>query len=214
MGTDRMLIEVDGLAQGLVPSHLSLGEVMGGLRTSALSRRKVLSGILLDGVPLTSEREESFAARPASEFQRLSAELKDVSDAVAEVLLGLEGALDGIAVTAAEAAGRLRVGEAGAPLIGRVIADLQFVVQAYQSARGLMEASGAPPAGAGMDADARLSEVLREILAGLAAGDMVTLGDALEHQFGPALGALHAEIRAQRAALPRSIGSDERGAAH
>jgi len=197
-----MLIKATGLPDAVSPGGATLGAVVSELRKRASRRRQVVSGILLDGEPLTPEREIEAAGRPAEEFSRLDAELAAPEDLVGRVLDGLRDAIEKIAGRAEAAAREIRGGLPARERIVEVAEGLGFVVGAMQdSGRLLALVSPEPPAP--LRTALGLETVLGEVLSALAADDAVRLSDALDHELVPALDGFESEIRALRESLPR-----------
>jgi hypothetical protein len=168
-----------------------------GLRRSAISRRQVVGAILLDGQWLSPDMEARIGGRAADDFARLEAEVLRPEELALRVFGGLLSALGALGPKARAAARGIRAGAPPKPLVQGVVEDLAFLTGAYQDGARLLLGLGRVPASGGEGA-AGLEAVLVEILSALSAGDAVRVGDALEHEFAPALLGLASEVERWR----------------
>ena len=147
----------------------------------------------------------------STDSDRLGAEARTPEELAGVVLAELGRLLPALRDRALKASSEIRQGETAEPRVGEIAEGLSFALDAYRGAAPFLAGRAAaqfPTGGAGA-----LESVLSEILTALKLGDSVRLGDALEHEFGPALETLDEEVRAWIASATGGRSPEGRAAA-
>jgi hypothetical protein len=200
-----MRLDVNGVEAALPEGSGTLGDVVGALRRDAAAAGRIIATFVLDGEVLTLEGEAGAAARPASECRSLGAEVVPPEELVRKVFQGLEATLPTLVAGVQGAADLARRGQVMGPDFGRVAEDLAFVLDAFRDGENLLAMAGRSFPRRDGRAVSRIESALGDVVNAMGSNDLVRLGDALEHEFSPALATLGEELREWARILPAGV---------